>query len=154
MSAGKDSLELKKQDGNWTIPGEDKTPIDNAKVDAMLARLQDTKIQKYLPQKTGKLGLEKPQLVLVIREKNDKPDTEKVLLTVGKAQGKLVPVRRNGLDFPVLIKAEDLDRFNVSKNTLLKAPPKELDEKEPSKKAIDDKQAEEPKAEKKAQKKS
>jgi len=115
---GKETLELLKEDKGWTLPAEPTVLIDNAKVDAFLTKLQDTKISKYADGKKG--GIANPELTLRAFEKADAGENERVVLSFGKKQGNLVPVSRKGLEIPFFIRDEDYKGLNPSRQDLLK----------------------------------
>jgi hypothetical protein len=127
LERGKETLELIKDDAGWNIPGDTVTKIDSGKVDSLLAKLQDSKIAKYAAPKvkidSAQTGLSTPALLLKLYEKAN-PDTEKVTVKFGKADGKLIYSSRNGLDLPFLIKEEDFKRINVNKQDLVKTDDK------------------------------
>lgn len=122
LERGKDSLDLTKEKEGWKIATEPTVKLDDAKVDSILAKLQEARIAKYLGEKDKKL-VGDPKLVVRLFEKKEKDpaETEKVTLKFGSRQNKQVAVERNGLDLPFLIKEDDFKKLDVGRNDLLKA---------------------------------
>jgi len=116
-------LELSKgdKDGEWKIAGDDKTKIDKAKLDTLLTSLQDMKIAKF---RKGQPGVKDAALSVQVWEKNDKPESPKVSLKFGKAQGKEVPGESTGVTIPFSITDTDFKKLNVGKADLAPAETK------------------------------
>lgn len=132
---GADSFELVKDGTKWTVPADPKLNVDGAKVDTLLTRLQDTKIDKYLGEKAPKLGAADRAVVVRLYEKKATPppadsknpaaakpeDQEKVALTFGKPRNKSVVVERSDLAVPVTIKETDFRQLSIQKQDFAQA---------------------------------
>jgi len=113
LERGKDALELVKDDkAGWTLPAEPSSKINLVAVDSLLTKLQDIKLTRYLAPGAPKVT--DPQLTVRVFEKKGNEEKEQVLLTFGKAQGKLVTTSRADLDLSFLIKEEDFQKLNLS----------------------------------------
>lgn len=138
LERGKEILELLKEDSGWAVPTEPQIKIDENKVDGLLTKIQDTKIQQYLSGKT--VGMKDPPLTIRLFEKKDNTENEKLVFNFGKASAVQVTVERSGLQIPFAIGVEDFKRINLTKQDFVK-------KEEPAKK-------EEPTAKQEGEKKS
>ncbi len=143
-----DSIDLKKENGKWQFSSDDKTIVDATKVDGLLTRLQDIKLEKFMTEHTAKLTDAATALTIRIFEKkpDEKPadpkapaapsaETEVAVLKFGKAKNKLVTVERSDLAIPFLIKESDFQSLNLKKADLIQTEKKEEPKKEPVKKS-------------------
>ncbi len=122
---GKDSLDLVKEGDNWILSQKKDLPLDKTKVEALIAKIQDTKIVQYA--KAGnETGLKNPQLELVLSDKDGKALAH---LKFGQQAGARVYGERAGLDRAFLIALTDFKNLNVTQASLLKTPEKKAEKK-------------------------
>lgn len=131
---GDASFELSKNDIGWQFNGDTATKIDGSQVDALLTRLQDTKLVRYLTQKSHP-SLKEPKLTLHVSETKDKQEVETVLLTFGVPTNKEVIVKSKDLDLLFAIKEEDFVKLNSPKTSFVQADKKPEEPKAPEKKS-------------------
>ena len=144
------ALELVKEGGNWKLPADDKAKIDNTKVDTLLTKLQDIKIDKYLTEKSLKVTETTQSLMVRLFEKStsspsaknpaDKSlEKEKVILKFGKPKTGQVLAARNDLPLPFVIKEEDFKTLNLSKQDFIQKEQKPVEQKAEEKKPAEKK---------------
>ena len=135
----KNPIELLKEGTNWTLPGNPKVKIDSAKVDVLLAALQDIKVARFLPS-SQKSGITQPELTVRLFEAKDKEtkETEKVSLKFGARKGKEIFGERSDVTSAFALKLEDFARFNLEQKALEASEdkkPEETKQPEPKKAA-------------------
>ena len=152
LEKGKDSLEFTKAGSEWSMPLDPNFKVDSNKVDALLTKLQDTKIAKYTTEKAATLGLDKPQFTLRVFEKKDTSESETVTLKFGRkvkaATGNLVATERKGLATPFYINEEDFRKLSLSKQDFAKV---EVEAPKPAGKGPEEFKVGEPKLDKKSE---
>ncbi len=151
LERANEPLELAKEAGKWTFAGDAATNLDATKVDGLLTKLQDLKLEKYLSEQTPKLTAASTDLTLRIFEKKEeavKADPkqssvkdegkEVAVLKFGKPKSKLVTVERSDLAVPFLIKESDYQNLNLKKAHLMKMDAKEdIKKKAPKKEGVE-----------------
>lgn len=123
---GQETLELLKADNTWTIPAQPKAEVDTHKVEALIAKVQDTKVTRYATSQTPNTGFKKPQLTLRLSDNDG--DKLNVLLRFGSKQGEQIFVQRENLPVPFLIKLSDYKEINLETSAFLKTPTTEKSE--------------------------
>ncbi|MCB0419148.1 MAG: DUF4340 domain-containing protein, partial [Bdellovibrionales bacterium] len=108
---GGKKLDLVKKDNKWSIADQPDKEIDPHKVEALIAKVQDTKVTRYATSQTPNTGLAKPGLVLQLSDE----DGEKLNVTLkfGAKQGDQIFVAREQLPVPFLIKLSDYKEINL-----------------------------------------
>jgi hypothetical protein len=120
---GAESLELLKKDNEWTIPLEPRLAIDGAKVDSWMTRLQDTKLEKFVTDKTAKKTIT-PEITIRLFDNKDNKETEKYTLVLGNKKGNLYFGKKSGMDLIFQIKEESITPVMLKKQDLVKAEEK------------------------------
>ncbi len=116
-----DPLELvRAQPEGWGIKGDEKAPIDPVKIDDLVTRFQDVKIQSFLPEKAAKLTPAKTALTVRLSEGKADKEKEKVVLRFSKPVAKKVTAEREGLAVGFVISEDDFKKINVAKQAVLK----------------------------------
>ncbi|MCB0403986.1 MAG: DUF4340 domain-containing protein, partial [Bdellovibrionales bacterium] len=104
-------LDLVKKENKWGIADQPDKEIDTHKVEALIAKVQDTKVTRYATSQTPNTGLSKPGLTLQLSD--DDGEKVNVLLKFGAAQGDQIFVAREKLPVPFLIKLSDYKEINL-----------------------------------------
>ncbi|MEZ4749947.1 MAG: DUF4340 domain-containing protein [Bdellovibrionota bacterium] len=111
------TLDLVKKENKWEIADKPEKEIDPHKVEALIAKVQDTKVTRYATSQTPNTGLSKPALVLHLTDE----DGEKLNVTLkfGGKQGDQIYVAREKLPVPFLIKLSDYKEINLEDSAFL-----------------------------------
>ncbi len=147
-----DGLQIKKDNGKWVFSDDAQATVDPTKVDTLLTKLQDVRIEKYLSEHTPKLTDATLALTVRLFEKKtpeaaqtkdgkaaaakatEGTETEVAVLKFGKAKNKLVTVERNDIPIPFTIKETDFNSLNLKKADLIQQEQKTEAKKEEPKK--------------------
>jgi hypothetical protein len=124
IERGAEKFELLKEGTGWQIPSEPGKTVDDAKVDTLLTGLQDTKMLRFAPDQKAKLPIKNPSLTISIFEKKEPGDAATLALTFAKPANNEALGSRSDLSFPFVLKADDLSKINLSKDSFLKKPEK------------------------------
>lgn len=130
LERGGDVVEFFKDNGKWAFAG-DTAPVDPAKVDGLLTKLQDIKLDKYMTEHTPKMKEADLALTMRIFEKKTTPasdpkapappakEVEVAVLKFGKVKNKFVTVERSDLAIPFLIREADFKGLDLKKADLV-----------------------------------
>lgn len=126
------TLELLKNDSEWSFPTNLNAKVDTTKVDTLLTQLQDIRLSRYLAATAP--GPKNPKLTIQLFEKRDKEEKEKLSLAFAAPENKAVTSKRSGLDVAFQISEEDFKKLNLHEKDFLKVEEKKEDPKETQKK--------------------
>lgn len=126
LDRGKESIELLKAEGGWSLPADSQAKIDDGKVDSLLTKLQDAKLVDY---SSDGAKVTSPSLVISLFQKDDRADKPTVKLSFAQPAGKRVLVEREGAPSSFYLDLKTFQELPSSKAALLKAPEKKAEEK-------------------------
>ena len=125
LETGKDSIELNKEGiSDWKLAAEPITKIDSTQVDALLTKLQDIQLVKYLSGAESKNPIKNPLLKISLFDKKDKIEKEVLALSFEGSKGLQIKVKKTELPYMFEISKEDFDKLNITKQSLLQSEEK------------------------------
>ena len=124
-------LELEKKQSDWKIVSDPQLKVDTTKVEALLTKIQDIKISKYLPDKSQ--SFKKSDLIMRLYETDGGKEKEKLNLKFGKRQNKEVTAENSDYSALFTIKDTDFESINVAKQNFVKVEEKKAEKKDDKK---------------------